>query len=92
MKTELEPQDVEAISQRVLELLAPIIAKASTGKEPDTILDVEGLAGYLKVDPSWIYKQVQLKAIPYIKTGKYIRFRKSAIDKYLERNTVRAAC
>jgi len=89
MRTELEPQDIEAVAQRVLELLSPIITRTNKDMECDDILDVEGLAAYLKVEASWIYKQVQLKAIPYIKTGKYIRFRKSAIDKHLEKKSMK---
>lgn len=92
MRTELEPHDIEAIAQRVLELLAPMIAQTGKGRENDPILDVNELASYLKVESSWIYKRVQLNEIPYIKAGKYIRFRKSAIEKYLEKKSVRAAC
>ena len=90
MRTELEPQDIEAIAQRVAEVLAPAIARVSRSKGDDTLFDVKGLADYLKVDPSWIYKQVQYGSLPHIKLGKYLRFSKATIDKHLEINTIPA--
>jgi excisionase family DNA binding protein len=89
MRTELEAQDIDAIAQRVFDLLKP--ALSSTGKKSDdTILDVQGLADYLKVDTSWIYKQVQYGSLPHTKLGKYLRFSKAAIDKHLERSSIQA--
>jgi hypothetical protein len=70
LKTELENQDIEAIAQRVSELLKPMLSYNSKCKD-DEIFDPENLAEYLKVDLSWVYKQVSLKTIPYFKTGKY---------------------
>ena len=55
----------------------------------DNIFDVKQLACYLKVDESWIYKQVSLKAIPFFKCGKYTRFKKSEIDRWVESETVK---
>ena len=92
MKIEIEPADIEAIAQRVSDILRPMIArieKADATGASDSILDVEGLAAYLHVNASWIYKQVSLKAIPYFKTGKYPRFRKKEIDRWIEGQTAR---
>ncbi len=92
MKLEIEPTDIEAIAQRVSDILRPMIARverADAAAASDTILDVEGLAAYLHVNTSWIYKQVSLKAIPYFKTGKYPRFRKKEIDRWIENQTAR---
>ncbi|MDA8171858.1 MAG: helix-turn-helix domain-containing protein [Nitrospiraceae bacterium] len=88
MKTELEPQDIEAIAQRVAEILRPMLARNNRPAD-DTIFDVQGLAAYLRVDESWVYKQVSLKAIPHFKAGKYTRFKKSAIDRWSEERTIR---
>lgn len=84
MKTVLEPEDIEAIAQRVCDLLKPNIL--NLGKRSDDIIfDVPGLALHLKVDSSWIYKAVQDNAIPHFKLGKYLRFKKAAIDSYIEK-------
>lgn len=89
MRTELEAQDIEAIAQQVYDLLRP--ALSNTGKmSDDSIFDVQGLAEYLKVDESWIYKQVQYGSLPHTKLGKYLRFSKAAIDKHLERSSIQA--
>ena len=93
MKIEIEPQDIEAIAQRVSDILMSTLARIERGdgtNGSDAIFDVKGLAEYLHVTPSWVYKQVSLKAIPYFKTGKYSRFRKKDIDKWVESQTARS--
>ncbi len=88
MKAELEQQDVEIIAQRVAQLLKPMLSQASKGDASgDSIFTVETLAEYLKVDPTWVYKQVSLKALPYFKSGKYTRFRKRDIDRWVDSQT-----
>ncbi len=88
MKTHLEPEDISLIVEAVIEKLKPLL---SNGKEKaeDFIFTPESLANYLQVDTSWVYKQTSLKAIPYFKSGKYIRFKKSVIDKWIDNKTVR---
>lgn len=89
MKMQLEQTDIEAIATRVMEVLKPMISASRRGEQHDAIFDVHSLAKHLSVDPSWVYKQVSLKAIPYFKVGKYTRFRKKDIDKWIEANTVK---
>lgn len=84
MRIELEPQDIEAIAQRLLELLKPILLGNGKG-EDDTILDVQSLAEYLRVNKQWVYDKIHQEAIPYYKLGKYPRFRKAEIDEWLQR-------
>jgi excisionase family DNA binding protein len=81
MKTEVEPKDVEAIAKRVVEILLPLIP---SGRPDDDIFDKQGLADYLKVDISWVDKQITNRVIPYFKAGKYTRFKKSHIDRWIE--------
>ena len=92
MKFEIEPQDIEAIAQRLSDILRPMLARierSDSTNGSDAIFDVKGLAEYLHVTSSWIYKQASLKAIPYFKTGKYPRFRKKEIDRWIESQTAR---
>src|SRR5512135_1002083 len=85
MKAELEQQDIEIIAQRVAQLLKPMLSQASKGDASgDLIYTFETLAELLKVDPTWVYKQVSLKALPYFKSGKYTRFRKRDIDRWVD--------
>jgi excisionase family DNA binding protein len=90
MKLELDQTDIEAIATRIKELLKPTIATMGRGEQQDNIFDVHTLAKHLGVDPSWIYKQVSLKTIPYFKVGKYTRFRKKDIDKWIETKLIRS--
>ncbi len=46
-------------------------------RKEDAVFDVRDLAGYLKVHPSWVYKNGG--SIQHFKSGKYLRFKKSAI-------------
>ena len=80
MKAEFETGDIEAIAQRVVELLRPLLS--SNGKhEDDVIFDVRGLAEYLKVSTKWIYERTQFKEIPFKKIKGLLRFRKKDIDR-----------
>lgn len=89
MKIEIESQDIEAIAQRVTDSLRPMLSGIERREDRDVIFDVKGLAEYLHVDPSWLYKQISFKTIPYFKAGKYSRFRKRDIDKWIETGVVR---
>ena len=89
MRTQLEQEDIQAIASALLEILKPFVSGNGKHDTADVIFTPETLAEYLHVDTSWVYKQVSLKAIPYFKSGKYTRFKKSAIDKWIETQTVR---
>jgi excisionase family DNA binding protein len=54
-----------------------------TGK-PDEVLTIEELAAYLKIPKSTLYKLVREGKIPSQKIGRHWRFRKGAIDYWLE--------
>jgi len=88
MKSQLEQEDIELIAQRVVQLLKPLLSinRRQEGGE-DTIFTVQSLAEYLKVDITWVYKAVSLRTLPYFKSGKYTRFRKRDIDKWMDSQT-----
>lgn len=85
----LEQKDVESIVNLVVEQLKPLLQTRQQNKEEEKILDVKTLGEYLMVDQSWIYKKVQYGEIPYFKVGKYNRFKKSDIDKWIQSQTIR---
>jgi len=88
LKIEIESNDIEAIALKVAEIIKPIVSRNGKSEESDIILTPETLAEYLKVEITWVYKQVSTKAIPYFKSGKYVRFKKSAIDKWIKTRSV----
>jgi hypothetical protein len=80
MKTTFDEEDIDAIVTGVVEKLKPLI---SVKKEEERALDKKALAEYLQVPVSWIDKHLHI--LPHLKLGKYVRFKKSAIDKYVLR-------
>jgi len=89
MQVSLDQNDIENIVQTILERIKPLLSDRGKQTEDEPLFDVKGLADYLGVDKSWVYKKVSLKEIPHIKLGKYPRFKKSQIDKWLDGQVVR---
>lgn len=52
--------------------------------ENESILTIEELADYLKISKSTLYKLAQSGKVPGQKVGRHWRFRKEAIDRWLE--------
>lgn len=53
----------------------------------NALLPVREVAEILRVPVSWVYEHTRKRGfaqLPYIKIGKYIRFRRPDIEKYLE--------
>jgi excisionase family DNA binding protein len=53
-------------------------------EKPGNVLTIEELATYLKIPKSTLYKLVREGKIPSQKIGRHWRFRKGAIDHWLE--------
>jgi len=51
---------------------------------PGDILTIEELSAYLRISKSTLYKLVREGKIPSQKVGRHWRFRKEAIDRWLE--------
>jgi len=82
LKIQLEQEEIDEIAQRVVELLKPLIS-GNNREVSDNILTPETLAQYLRVDISWVYRRVSERTIPFFKNGKYVRFKKSSIDRWI---------
>ncbi len=48
------------------------------------LLDVEGLASYLGVKPSWVYGKVAARELPCVRVGRYLRFDRDRVMRELE--------
>jgi excisionase family DNA binding protein len=53
-------------------------------KQADEVLTIDELAAYLKIAKSTLYKLVREGKVPSQKIGRHWRFRKPAIDHWLE--------
>ena len=54
-------------------------------EKPDSVMTIDELSGYLKIARSTLYKLAQEGKVPCQKVGRHWRFRKEAIDRWLER-------
>ncbi len=92
MKAELTlpPEFVKEIASQVAELLKPMLSGNGRHEGEDTIFDKKGLAKYINVPVTWVNKKIFFNEIPYFKAGKYPRFKKSIIDKWIDSQTVKA--
>lgn len=55
--------------------------------------DINQAASYLKVSESWLYKQTRGKSgIPFAKCGRMLRFRKDALDSWMEKGGDHGVC
>lgn len=83
MKIEIDDsQLIETIVKKVVEELKPLLKNNTT--EENIIFTVETLAKHLEVSKQWVYERVHLNEIPFIKMGKFPRFKKGEIDKWLD--------
>lgn len=56
--------------------------------KPGDILTIEELSFYLKIPKSTLYKLVREGKVPSQKVGRHWRFRKDAIDRWLDETRV----
>jgi len=54
----------------------------------ENLLTPQELCELLQVKISWLYRQVRERNIPFTKLGKYLRFYRPAIEKWLIENQV----
>ena len=69
---------VSEIAQAVVKALKPLLSKG----EGDVILDKKELAKYLRVNVRWV--DDHFNSLPNFKIGRFPRFRKRDVDKWLE--------
>jgi len=53
-------------------------------EKPGAVLTIEELSAYLKIPKSTLYKLVREGKVPSQKVGRHWRFRKEAIDRWLD--------
>ncbi len=73
---------IDTIVEKVVEKLRPSLNN-SYKFEDNELVDVKGLAGYLKIKKSSIYDKVHTRTILFLKYGNSLRFRKKHIDIWL---------
>jgi excisionase family DNA binding protein len=89
MQSTLEKEDLTAIAKEVSKLLAPLFKKTEQGSGNDTIFNLKELSEYTKLSTTWIYRQTSERKIPFIKAGRYVLFKKTDIDNWLEEKSIK---
>jgi excisionase family DNA binding protein len=51
--------------------------------EPDDLLTAEDVARLLRMTPSWVYAQTRRYRIPHLRLGRYVRFRREALQVWM---------
>lgn len=87
MKAELEPQDIEAITLKVIDLLKPLLSGNGKHETEDRYLNVKQLSDYIGMSTQWVYNN--MKNLPHINLNRKPLFKKSDIDQWLEQFRVK---
>jgi excisionase family DNA binding protein len=75
---------INAITDKT-HLTTPELSPILSG--PGALLTVHEVAEFLRVPVSWVYERTRRRGrerLPHVKVGKYLRFRLSDLDAYLE--------
>jgi len=100
MKIQLEPQDIDAIAQRVVELLKPYLLARDSAKiasapaspqSKGAYMTVSQLAEYLQISKHTIYNWIFQGKIPYSKIGRRVMFKREDIVRWSEEKKVEAS-
>ena len=50
----------------------------------DRLLTADEVAAELRVTKAWVYAQTRALQLPHVRLGRYVRYRQTAIDAWLE--------
>ena len=97
MKIQFEPEDIDVISQKVVELLKPFLllreeAKADlpASKPKGDYMTIPQLAKYLQISKAIIHSWIYQRKIPYSKIGRMVRFKREEIVRWSKERKVKA--
>ncbi len=57
---------------------------------PDALLDIPAAAERLGVSERWVRRAVADRTIPFVKVGRFVRFRPADLDRYVDSRLVPA--
>jgi len=75
---------------KLLQQILAELRRLNDGKEAKVreLMSLEEAADYLRLSPNTLREKVRLRQIPFYKIGGSIRFRRSKIDKWIDRGEV----
>lgn len=75
-------QELEELANKLADKL--FVKLKERLNQEEELLTLEQACDYLKCNKSWLYKKVQQKEIPFVKVGKYLRFKKKELDRWMK--------
>jgi len=79
--------DEDAIDRPPPTMKAPPPSIGAADEMPDSardLLTAEEVASVLRVTPAWVYAQTRRRRIPHLRLGRYVRYRREALDEWIE--------
>lgn len=78
--------DLESLTEEITAKIVKALQRQHTNckAQDDQLFTVKSLAEYLAVSDQWVYERIQRHEIPVLKVGKFPRFKKSDIEKWLD--------
>ena len=73
-----------------MSLVTPDTRPGTTGSPGAKLLAADEVAEILGVATSWIYAQSRAGTIPTVKLGRYYRYRREAVERWIETQEVGA--
>ena len=52
--------------------------------DADKLLTAEEVADLMRVTRAWVYAETRRNAIPHLRLGRYVRYRRSAIEAWMQ--------
>jgi len=57
---------------------------AELASSADSLLTADEVAALLQVTPAWVYAETRRRRIPHLRLGRYVRYRRSALQGWME--------
>ena len=57
---------------------------AEPSSSADSLLTADEVAALLQVTPAWVYAETRRRRIPHLRLGRYVRYRRSALQGWME--------
>jgi len=63
----------------------PTDASAPSEDGRDKLLTADDVADLMRVTRAWVYAETRRNALPHLRLGRYVRYRRSAIEAWMAR-------
>ncbi len=74
---------IDRVNQAQQHLTEPSLEPPEQLSAADTLLTAEEVAALLQVTCAWVYAQTRRHRIPHLRLGRYVRYRREALDAWM---------